>query len=392
MNSRGIPQKSSIIKKSSNKSTRQIISTIRLTSDRKKKSSSNQATHNLSNFEVKQDISKKSEQYSQRTTKENKIHHTKKHSEIPQSKEINFKSRGNYTFTDDKKPNSLRKEKNNSVLYAEQESPEIKKSFTHYNDGTNLFNENKQLRQLVHVLSYYIKNLNDEFEKRIKKIFKTKDELITKLKTENGFLINQNNSLKLKILEVFYFSKIYELNEVERNKKNEEFLSQLYEENNYLRKANLNTASLSNNNIQIEKSKAQDFPEEEKPKENEKEPVNPLQAKAKHKRQRTHFNLNSLEAEKEEVTQKNPTLTSNSSASVTTAVNVESDAFDNTLKDLNEMTITMRRNNDSKKNILEDVSGYVSPTSSQNLSNKKQQQLFYRTPRGKERKKIEFTK
>ena len=117
------------------------------------------------------------------------------------------------------------------------------------------------------------------------------------------------------------------------------------------------------------------------------------QNKTKHKRQRTHVQLN--EIQNEEDASKTPTiiLTSNSTSTVVDS-SKNTDAFGDTLEDLSNFTKTMRRNNDSKKNVFDDIDppkdGVISPTSSQLLSSNKKQ-LFYRTPRDKEKKKIEFT-
>ena len=84
-------------------------------------------------------------------------------------------------------------------------------------------------------------------------------------------------------------------------------------------------------------------------------------------------------------------LTSSSTSTVVKS-SKNADAFGDTLEDLSNFTKTMRRNNDSKKNVFDDMETpkdeVVSPTSSFLSSNKKQ--LYYRTP--KEKKRIEFTK
>ena len=70
------------------------------------------------------------------------------------------------------------------------------------------------------------------------------------------------------------------------------------------------------------------------------------------------------------------------------------DVFGQTLDELTNFSKTLKRNNDSKKNVLDSVGSpkeFVSPTTSQQLSSNKKQ-LYYRTPRDKEKKKIEFTK
>jgi hypothetical protein len=82
------------------------------------------------------------------------------------------------------------------------------------------------------------------------------------------------------------------------------------------------------------------------------------------------------------------------------------DAFGKTMNSFGFLNKTLKRNDCSRKNVLEDITGinniipnkignnrgYTSPNNSQNFSNNKKPQLFYRTPRGKDKQKIEFTK
>ena len=111
--------------------------------------------------------------------------------------------------------------------------------------------------------------------------------------------------------------------------------------------------------------------------------------KGKHKRQRTHVQLNEMD---ESQSKASTIILTSSSTSTVVESSKNADAFGDTLEDLSNFTKTMRRNNDSKKNVFDDMEtpkdGVVSPTSSFLSSNKKQ--LYYRTP--KEKKRIEFNK
>ena len=182
----------------------------------------------------------------------------------------------------------------------------------------------------------------------------------------------------------------------------------VFTENIYLRKANISLNNISED-LFIRKAKTTINPNSIKDnltqdnKQQEEQIINnnPFQNykndlpqnKTKHKRQRTHVQLN--EIQNEEDASKTPTiiLTSNSTSTVVDS-SKNTDAFGDTLEDLSNFTKTMRRNNDSKKNVFDDIDppkdGVISPTSSQLLSSNKKQ-LFYRTPRDKEKKKIEFT-
>ena len=65
------------------------------------------------------------------------------------------------------------------------------------------------------------------------------------LQLKNDFLIKENNSLKQKIREMIYISKLYEQQEAERQKKYFSYLSQLLKENSYLRQSNLSLFGIS---------------------------------------------------------------------------------------------------------------------------------------------------
>ena len=264
------------------------------------------------------------------------------------------------------------------------------------------------MKKTIYILLYYIKTERAQFELTLKKVVKQKDEIIKKLKINNDFLIQENKKLKFKLLEILQQSKLFTMNETQRDKNKTLLLSQLFTENSYLRKAN---ASLSHINSEQfchkssynnqENNHYTKTAEEEtnNPFQNYKnENSNPLLLKAKHKRQRTHLNLSTMRKEDEDDpnnSQKNSntilSLTSTSSLGDTIK---NEDVFGQTLDELINFSKTLKRNNDSKKNVLDSVGspkGFVSPTTSQQLSSNKKQ-LYYRTPRDKEKKKIEFTK
>ena len=377
------------------------LGTLRFVSDKKRKCSSGKSMANISNFDRRSEIPKK--ENSHRVTKENKnVHHVKKNSEIPMSKEYpnTYKKLPIQSINiEEKKSCSVKKIRDSSVNQKRSDNfslnaSKIKKAI----EANFIEEENKSLKQTVKILCAYITSMNQQFDKKINQYNKEKDEMIKKLKEKNDFLMKENKTLKLKLLEVIYMTEIYDNNETFNNNQAHKFISQLFTENIYLRKTNISLSNISDE-LFIRKSKTtpniitENLPQDNKQMLNN----NPFQnykndlPKGKHKRQRTHVQLN--EIQKEEDQSKTPTivLTSSSTSTVVDS-SKNADAFEDTLEDLSNFTKTMR-NSDSKKNVFDDIetpkNGVISPTSSQLLSSNKKQ-LYYRTP--KEKKKIEFTK
>ena len=391
------------------------IGTIRFVSDKKRKCSSGKNMASVSNFDKRQEIPKKVDQHSHRVTKENKVgHHMKKNSEIPINKEYanTFKKLPIQSINlEEKKSSSVKKNRDSSVNQKSSNYSLNASKLKQKNEPNSIeafAEENKCLKHTIKILGSYITSMNQQFDNKIKTLNKEKDDMIKQLKNKNDFLMKENKNLKLKLLEIIYMTEIYDNNENNRDIKTQKFLSQLFTENIYLRKANISLNNISED-LFIRKAKTTINPNSIKDnltqdnKQQEEQIINnnPFQNykndlpqnKTKHKRQRTHVQLN--EIQNEEDASKTPTiiLTSNSTSTVVDS-SKNTDAFGDTLEDLSNFTKTMRRNNDSKKNVFDDIDppkdGVISPTSSQLLSSNKKQ-LFYRTPRDKEKKKIEFT-
>ena len=391
------------------------IGTIRFVSDKKRKCSSGKNMASVSNFDKRQEIPKKVDQHSHRVTKENKVgHHMKKNSEVPINKEYanTFKKLPIQSINlEEKKSSSVKKNRDSSVNQKSSNYSLNASKLKQKNEPNSIeafAEENKCLKHTIKILGSYITSMNQQFDNKIKTLNKEKDDMIKQLKNKNDFLMKENKNLKLKLLEIIYMTEIYDNNENNRDIKTQKFLSQLFTENIYLRKANISLNNISED-LFIRKAKTTINPNSIKDnltqdnKQQEEQIINnnPFQNykndlpqnKTKHKRQRTHVQLN--EIQNEEDASKTPTiiLTSNSTSTVVDS-SKNTDAFGDTLEDLSNFTKTMRRNNDSKKNVFDDIDppkdGVISPTSSQLLSSNKKQ-LFYRTPRDKEKKKIEFT-
>ena len=384
------------------------LGTIRFVSDKKRKCSSGKNMTNVSNFDRRPEIPKKVEQHSHRITKESKVvHHVKKNSEIPINKEYpnTYKKLPIQNINlEEKKSCSVKKIRESSVNQKRSDNSSLNASkLKQKNEPSSievLAEENKFLQKTVKILRSYIASFNQQLNKKIKQYNKEKEDAIKKLKEKNDFLLKENKTLKLKLLEIIYLTEIYDNKETYRDIQTQKFISQLFTENIYLRKVNISLSNISDE-LFIRKAKTSFTPNtiSEKLTQDNKQISNnnPFQNykndlpsnKGKHKRQRTHVQLNEMD---ESQSKASTIVLTSSSTSTVVESSKNADAFGDTLEDLSNFTKTMRRNNDSKKNVFDDMEtpkdGVVSPTSSFLSSNKKQ--LYYRTP--KEKKRIEFTK
>ena len=397
---------------------------IRLSNDKNKKlvSASYSNNININNILFKnldlshQNFNKNSDrnslQFSNRSTKEMRkvVHHNKKYSEIVPNREY-IRNKYNFIGTnpnnEDKINFSLRKYKYNLNLTNNSKyKNNSKDEFDFLNDNTNfqIFED----KQIINILLYFIKFIQKEFERKIKEIIVDKINTIIKLKSENKFLIEQNNNLKISYLQLIYAFKKYEEEEKENRIKEIKIFNQFINENIYLRKALSNTSDINLSTLLKIKNEL-DFNKEifnkqitkeiininEEKEENklENNPFNlsnqeDLNSNIYHKRQKTYFNLIDLEKENKEI---NISI----SSSNTIVENAKEDILGDTLKEMTNYNKSLKRNNNSKKNIMEKEKEKEETKKKEgsinlNLSNKKQPQLYYRTP--KEKQKIEFTK
>ena len=359
---------------------------------------------------------------------------------------------------------------------------------------------------------YYIESLNKKIKYFFNKSQIEKNNKIKELSLQNKFLLNENKTLKIKIIQFFYIMKLYMKNGKKLyNEKYNKLIKDLILENKYLRGINILPKNINNDylsklkkQIQIEKMKKEliihnqllnkndnnlNNKNSENQNNNNKEANNPfmpndenalnnLNNKISHKRQRTHFNLGKLNEEnnnsysnrdsigsshnltneqsintvvdnKDKETSYNKHMRSNSNNSKSENI------FCEALKEMSNYNKTLRKmNNNSKKNILENKSesngngnenikankvgnkiicnipfnmnksehsningqndkgenrkitkieikqdnrnnsNYIvdKGNANENVGNKKQQSIYYRSAREKEKKKIEFTK
>ena len=402
---------------------------IRLSNEKKKRniSSSNNNNHHLNtnnyinkntNFDLShQNVNRNSEkntlQFSNRSTKEiRKVHHYKKKTELIPNRE-NIKGRYNINCSNIKgelkTDCSLRKNRNlnltNNSKYKNNSNDDfIDSDFSNDDDNINI--QILEYKQVIKVLSYYISFIQKEFEKKIRKINEDKIKVIHKLKKENEFLIKENKELKLNHLNLIYLIKQYEEKEIKKRNKECKILNEIFNENIYLRKAIYNTSDINistllkmkkdiefNKGIFSNKILKEEINNEEN-KEEENNPFNLLKQentnpKGNHRRQRTHFNLGDIEKYNLSEKEKDSSISSTS----TIVASEKDDILEETLRDILNYNKTLKRNNNSKKNITDKDNGKEEKKdviNTLNLSNKKQPQLYYRTP--KEKIKIEFTK
>ena len=397
---------------------------IRLSNDKNKKlvSASYSNNININNILFKnldlshQNFNKNSDrnslQFSNRSTKEMRkvVHHNKKYSEIVPNREY-IRNKYNFIGTnpnnEDKINFSLRKYKYNLNLTNNSKyKNNSKDEFDFLNDNTNfqIFED----KQIINILLYFIKFIQKEFERKIKEIILDKINTIIKLKSENKFLIEQNNNLKISYLQLIYAFKKYEEEEKENRIKEIKIFNQFINENIYLRKALSNTLDINlsallkiKNEVDFNKEifnkqitkEIININEEKEENKLENNPFNllnqeDLNSNINHKRQKTYFNLIDLEKENKEI---NISI----SSSNTIVENAKEDILGDTLKEMTNYNKSLKRNNNSKKNIMENEKEKEETKKKEvsinlNLSNKKQPQLYYRTP--KEKQKIEFTK
>ena len=349
-------------------------------------------------------------QYSYRTNNEIKHIIYKKENEIfLKEKENNFPTSLNRKYSYSKisiNHNFEEKKGNFNKLKINWSHKNLNEAFK-IKEKSDYVNQINQLNQIINILFFYIKKSEFEFYKRIKKVYLEKNDFIKKLEIENKMLINENKNLKLKLLELFYYIKSYEKKEMEINNKKQKLYSQIIKENIYLRKSN-SLIDKIDNSLLIKLNNEVLFQKEKKLIEKN---INDNYLKLNnvnnnqlifeninnddinlHKRQKTvFFNLND-----ETMNLNNKSISSESS--INTIINNnnlnDNDLLEDTLKEMTLNNKTLKRNKNSKRNILELEKKNLeinNINNSLNSSSKKQQQLYYRLSK-EENKKILFTK
>lgn len=350
-------------------------------------------------------------QYSYRTNNEIKnIIYKKENYIFLKEKENNFPTSLNRKYSYSKisiNHNFEEKKGNFNKLKINWSHKNLNEAFKIKEKTNDYVNQINQLNQIINILFFYIKKSEFEFYNKIKKVYLEKNDFIKKLEIENKMLINENKNLKLKLLELFYYIKSYEKNEMEINNKKQKLYSQIIKENIYLRKSN-SLIDKIDNSLLIKLNNEVLFQKEKKLIDKN---INDNYLKLNnvnnnqlifeninnddinlHKRQKTvFFNLN-----EENMNLNNKSISSESS--INTIINNnnlnDNDLLEDTLKEMTLNNKTLKRNKNSKRNILELEKKNLeinNINNSLNSSSKKQQQLYYRLSK-EENKKILFTK
>ena len=309
-------------------------------------------------------------QYSYRTNNEIKNIIYKKENDIfLKEKENNFPTSLNRKYSYSKisiNHNFEEKKGNFNKLKINWSHKNLNEAFKIKEKTNDYVNQINQLNQIINILFFYIKKSEFEFYKRIKKVYLEKNDFIKKLEIENKMLINENKNLKLKLLELFYYIKSYEKNEMEINNKKQKLYSQIIKENIYLRKSN-SLIDKIDNSLLIKLNNEVLFQKEKKLIDKN---INDNYLKLNnvnnnqlifeninnddinlHKRQKTvFFNLN-----EETMNLNNKSISSESS--INTIINNnnlnDNDLLEDTLKEMTLNNKTLKRNKNSKRNILE---------------------------------------
>jgi hypothetical protein len=211
----------------------------------------------------------------------------------------------------------------------------------------------------------YINNGNKIYDEKYLKIIKD-------ILTENKFLRGIN--ILPKNINNTYVSQLQKQIQIEKMKK------ELLIQKQFTKIEEKNQNNNSKNSKEIK--------DNNNPFNNDETSLNEL-SKGSHKRQRTHFNLGDIEKYNLSEKEKDSSISSTS----TIVASEKDDILEETLRDILNYNKTLKRNNNSKKNITDKDNGKEEKKdviNTLNLSNKKQPQLYYRTP--KEKIKIEFTK
>lgn len=162
-----------------------------------------------------------------------------KHIYFPQQDDIN-NTNSNNTNTNNTNTETNNTNTNNTNVPI---TPKIKKFNSSLYCSAN--------KTMSNILTYYIDKLNDEWGKKYQKLqekyIKEKREWDIKL----SYLIKENKSLKLKILNILDTVKKHEDNNIIYNKKAVNTLTQLIKENQFLRNMNNIHTYTSHNNSKI---------------------------------------------------------------------------------------------------------------------------------------------
>ena len=314
----------------------------------------------------------------------------------------------------------------------------IKRSNTNSNlnekFNINFSIEIAKYKNIIKILLYYIEHLNKKIKYFFNKNQIEKNNKIKELSLQNKFLLNENKTLKMKLIHFFYIMKLYGKNLYDQ--KYHKLTKELIIENKYLRGINNLSKNINddyllrlNKQIQIEKikkellmhhqiiNKTEINPNNNKNTNKEvnnnpfiynENTLNNLNNKVSHKRQRTHFNLGKLNEDNNNSIRDSINSSSNnnnisneqSSVSTNTVIdnkdkesiynkniqnininNKNDNIFCETLKEMSNYNKTLKKmNNNSKKNLLENKNENNVSVGGDNKINKLGNKMVYNIP------------
>jgi len=216
--------------------------------------------------------------------------------------------------------------RSNESLNGENNNSSGTKLIKRSNTNINLNEEVYKYKNVIKILRYYIESLHKKIRYYFNKNQIEKNNKIKELSLQNKFLLNENKSLKIKIIQLFYIMNLYMKNWNKLYNENYyKTIKDLITENKFLRSINIFPKNINNDylsqlkkQIQIEKLKKELLIQNQITNRNENNnnsnnlenkisdkdlnsqfqqsdsSLNNMSNKVSHKRQRTHFNLGKL--------------------------------------------------------------------------------------------------
>ena len=248
------------------------------------------------------------------------------------------------------------------------------------NINNNLSIEILKYKNIIKILLYYIENLNKKIKYYLNKNQIEKNNKIKELSLQNKFLLNENKSLKVKLIQFFYVMKLYIKNGKKLfNEKYYKIIKSLIMENKFLRQINIIPKNINNTYLSqlkdqmlIEKVKKEllihyqltnrtdnsannnideqnNYKDTNNPFCNSESSLNNLNNKVIHKRQRTHFNLGKLNEDNNSNRDSNGSIHNNSNEQNSISTNT---VIENKDKDSSINKNIRNINNNKNENIL----------------------------------------
>ena len=264
----------------------------------------------------------------------------------------------------------------------------IKRSNTNSNINENknnmdYFAEIFKYKNIIKILVFYIENMNKKIKYFFNKIQIEKNNKIKELSMQNKFLLNENKTLKFKLIQMFYAIKSYINSGIKTyDEKYLKIIKDTINENKFLRSINILPKNINNTylsqlqkQIQIEKMKKEllihkQFTEREENNQNNNQSNSKVKKdnnniltnddtslndlnKMSHRRQRTHFNLGKLNEENSTNSINRDSIGSNNNNNSNTPS--ENTSIENKNKEKESLILKHIKNKAQYQNILSDT-------------------------------------